>query len=80
MNCIRDYFVRVWIITLVLILMTGCSPEVFFKNPVPPNGEMLNEIPQDYCGLYHFESDSAMIIVKLDLIMVEYYLHIEHQR
>jgi len=49
----------------------ACTPDVYFKKPVPPNIEISTSIPDKYCGLYYFESDSSAIMVYNNMIVTE---------
>lgn len=58
-------------IILILISIVACNPKVNFKSPMPPEVEEINTFPDEYCGLYFFESDSSRVMVTQDMITTE---------
>lgn len=58
-------------VAIVGISFFSCGPNVYFKKALPPDVEATSVIPDKYCGLYFFESDSTRIIVQADMIITE---------
>lgn len=58
-------------IIIILISITACNPKVYFKSPMPPEVGEMDKFPEEYCGLYFFESDSSRVMVTQDMMTTE---------
>ena len=70
MNNISKVYSKI-IIAVLCLSCLSCGPYVYFKEALPPHIESVSEIPDKYCGMYFFESDSSLITVRPDAIMTE---------
>ncbi len=58
---------------LISILASSCEINVFFDKAMPPDVDALEEIPEQFQGVYMCESDSSIIYSSPDLIYKESY-------
>lgn len=69
-NIILSY-IKVCLVTILVSTLFSCGPDVYFKKALPPHVDAYSVIPDKYCGLYMFESDSTRVIVDSDMIITE---------
>jgi len=76
-NHILYQFKKTWPLIIglfiVLFLTVQCDPPVVFDQPYPLNEADLEEIPENFVGVYMCESDSSLIWISDQLIVHESY-------
>lgn len=53
---------------LMIVLYSSCEPNVYFQNTLPPDTDMISEIPEVFQGVYLCDSDNDIIFAESDII------------
>ncbi len=58
-------------LVILLFSLNACEETVAFKSAVPPDAERILEIPEEFTGLYNCQSDSSLMTIHKDIIVLE---------